>query len=38
MSSSLRYQWNAIENDLRLVANAYRNNNRGGGRNGRFPF
>ena len=33
----LRSQWNAIENDLRLVANAYRNN-RGGGRNGRFPF
>ncbi|HJS51639.1 MAG TPA: hypothetical protein VJ781_07035 [Pyrinomonadaceae bacterium] len=37
-NSSLRYQWNAIENDLRIVANAYRNNNRGGGRNGRFPF
>jgi hypothetical protein len=34
---SLRSQWNAIENDLRLVANAYRYNNRGG-RNGRWPF
>ena len=36
-NSSLRYQWNAIENDLRIVANAYRNNNRGG-RNGQWPF
>ena len=38
VNSSLRYQWNAIENDLRLVANAYRYNNRGGGRNGQWPF
>ena len=37
VSSSLRSRWNAIENDLRLVANAYRNNNRGG-RNGQWPF
>ena len=36
-NSNLRYQWNAIENDLRIVANAYRNNNRGG-RNGQWPF
>ena len=38
VNSSLRYQWNAIENDLRLVANAYRYNNRGGGRNVQWPF
>ena len=37
VNSNLRNRWNAIENDLRLVANAYRNN-RSGGRNGRFPF
>jgi len=37
MNSNLRYQWNSIENDLRVVANAYRNNNRGG-RNGQWPF
>src|SRR4030095_9601486 len=32
-NSGLRYQWDAIRSDLRIVANAYRNN-RGGGRNG----
>lgn len=37
-NSGLRYQWDAIRNDLRIVANAYNNNNRGGGRNGRYPF
>jgi hypothetical protein len=37
-NSGLRYQWDAIRNDLRIVANAYKNNNRGGGRNGRYPF
>ena len=36
-NSGLRYQWDAIRNDLRIVANAYRNN-RGGGRNGQWPF
>lgn len=36
ISSTLQYQWNAIRNDLNLVANAY-NNNRGG-RNNRYPF
>jgi hypothetical protein len=36
-NSGLRYQWDAIRNDLRIVANAYRNN-RGGGRSGQWPF
>ncbi|MFL6467432.1 MAG: hypothetical protein ACJ72Z_05695 [Pyrinomonadaceae bacterium] len=36
MSSTLQYQWNAIRQDLNIVANAYGNGR--GGRNGRNPF
>jgi hypothetical protein len=40
MQSNLQYQWNAIRNDLSIVANAYGNNQnrQRGGRNSRFPF
>jgi len=41
MQSNLQYQWNAIRNDLSIVANAYgygNQNRQRGGRNSRFPF
>ena len=37
MSSTLQYKWNAIRNDLNVVANAY-GYGRGGRNNNRFPF